>query len=84
MKGIVSVLIVVVMIGLGSWALAQTGGAGMMAGEGHRYGYGMMGGYLWWWGLYGFLKAAVIAAGLWLLYRIAVAVEKIAAASKSG
>lgn len=80
MKKIIFSLMVVGLVMVGSWALAQPGVGGMMAEEGHRYG--AMGGYLWWWGLYGLLKVAVVAIGLWLLYRIAVAVEKIAA-SKS-
>jgi len=64
-----------------SWVTAQTGG-GMMTGEPYRYGDRMMGGYLVWWAAYGIVKAAVVGIGLWLLYRIAIAVEKIAA-SKS-
>jgi hypothetical protein len=80
MKRIIPGLIVVVLVMVGSWALAQTAGEGMMVGEGHRYG--AMGGYLWWWGAYGLIKAAVVVIGLWLLYRVTVAVEKIAA-SKS-
>ena len=80
MKKIIFGLVAVVLVLVGSWAMAQTGGGGMMAEEGHRYG--AMAGYLWWWGLYGLLKAAVVVIGLWLLYRITVAVEKIAS-SKS-
>jgi hypothetical protein len=78
MKKIISGLIAVALVMVGSWAMAQTGGGGMMAEEGRRYGYGMMTGYLWWWGLYGLLKTAVVVIGLWLFYRITVAVEKIA------
>ncbi|MBI3994472.1 MAG: hypothetical protein HY349_00715 [Nitrospirae bacterium] len=80
MKRIIFGLIVVGSVMVGSWAMAQTGGGGMMAEEGHRYG--AMGGYLWLWGLYGLLKAAVVVIGLWLLLRITKAVEKIAS-SKS-
>ena len=86
MKRIISGLIAVPLVIVGSWALAQIGGTGcgamggpemeMMAEEGHRYG--MAYGYFWWWGLYGLVKAAVILFGLWLLYRITKAVEKIA------
>jgi hypothetical protein len=80
MKKIIFSLIVVMLVMVGSWALAQTGAGNMMGDEGRRYG--MMTGYLWWWAVYGLLKTAVVVIGLWLLYRITVAVEKIAA-SKS-
>ena len=78
MKKVVFGIIAILLVGVGSWAMAQTAGGGMMAEEGHRYGYGMMTGYLWWWGLYGVVKAAVVVIGLWLLFRITKAVEKIA------
>ncbi|HET6464957.1 MAG TPA: hypothetical protein VFH55_05030 [Nitrospiria bacterium] len=77
MQKIFMSFIVVSLVLFGSWATAQTGGGYTMGDEGHRYG--MMTGYLWWWGLYGLFKAAIVLFGLWLLYRIAVAVEKIAA-----
>ena len=84
MKKNIFSLVVVLMVLAGSWAMAQTGGGGgpvggggMMGEEGHRYG--MMTGYLWWWGVYGVIKAAVVVIGLWLLYRITRAVERIAA-----
>jgi uncharacterized BrkB/YihY/UPF0761 family membrane protein len=80
MKRIIFSLVVVVLVVFGSWAMAQTGAGSMMGDEGRRYG--MMAGYVWWWGVYGLLKTAVVVIGLWLLYRITVAVEKIAA-SKS-
>jgi hypothetical protein len=78
MKKILASLILVTIVVFGSWAMAQTGGGSMMPDEGHRYG--MMTGYLWWWGLFGIIKAAVVVIGLWLLYRITKAVERIAAA----
>ena len=83
MKKNIFSLVVVLMVLAGSWAMAQTGGGGgpigggMMGEEGHRYG--MMTGYLWWWGVYGVIKAAVVVIGFWLLYRITRAVERIAA-----
>jgi len=77
MKKILASLILVSIVVFGSTATAQTGGGYTMGDEGHRYG--MMPGYLWWWGLFGFVKAAIVLFGLWLLYRITVAVEKIAA-----
>lgn len=79
MKKISSALIALALVTAASWAAAQTGGGEMMTEGTHRYGYGMMNGYLWWWGLYGLLKTAAVVIGLWLLYRIAAAVEKIAA-----
>jgi uncharacterized membrane protein len=80
MKRIIFSLVVVVLVVFGSWAMAQTGAGNMMGDEGRRYG--MMAGYLWWWAVYGVVKAAVVVIGLWLLYRIATAVERIAS-SKS-
>ncbi|MBI3610700.1 MAG: hypothetical protein HY204_08375 [Nitrospirae bacterium] len=77
MKKIIFSPVVVLMVVAGSWAMAQTGGGGMVGEEGRRYG--MMAGYLWWWSLYGIIKAAVVVIGLWLLYRITKAVERIAA-----
>jgi hypothetical protein len=77
MKKILASLILVSTVVFGSWAMAQTGGGYMMGDEGRHYG--VMGGYLWWWGLFGLIKAAIVLFGLWLLYRITVAVEKIAA-----
>jgi uncharacterized membrane protein len=82
MKKISSGLIAVALVTAGSWAVAQTGGGEMMTEGTHRYGYGMMSGYLWWWGLYGVVRVAVVAFALWLLYRITRAVERIAS-SKS-
>jgi uncharacterized membrane protein len=72
-------LLFIVFVMAGSWALAQTPGGGMMTEGTHRYGYGMMSGFLGWWALYGLVKAAVVVVGLWLLFRIAKAVERIAA-----
>jgi hypothetical protein len=80
MKKVIFGLIVVGLVMVGSWAMAQPGVGGMMTEEGHRYG--MAYGYVWWWGVYGLLKTAVVVIGLWFLFRIAKAVEKIAA-SKS-
>jgi len=77
MKKILASLILVSIVVFGSWVTAQTSGGYPMGDEGHRYG--MMTGYLWWWGLYGLVKAAIVLFSLWLLYRITVAVEKIAA-----
>jgi len=77
MKKIVASLILVSTAVFGPWAMAQTGGGYMMGDEGRHYS--MVGGYLWWWGLFGLIKAAIVLFGLWLLYRITVAVEKIAA-----
>lgn len=74
MKRIISGLIAVVLVMVGSWAMAQMGGGGMMAEQ----GYGVMAGHLWWW-VYGVVKAAAVVIGLWLLYRITKAVERIAA-----
>jgi uncharacterized membrane protein len=81
MKRMVSSLTGVALIAAGSLAMAQTAGGEMMGGEG-RGGYGMMGGYMAGWIVYGLIKAAVVIFGLWILHRIAKAVEKIAA-SKS-
>ena len=61
----------------GSTTLAQSDSGGMMGYQGR--GYGMAGGYMAWWAVYGLVKAAVVVIGLWLLLRIARAVEKIAA-----
>jgi hypothetical protein len=72
-------LLFIAFVMAGSWVLAQTPGGGMMTEGTHRYGYGMMNGYVWWWALYGLLKTAVVVVGLWLLFRIAKAVERIAA-----
>jgi len=69
----------ILIIAAGSWALAQSPGGEMMTEGTHRYGYGMMNGYLGWWVLYGLVRAAVVVIGLWLLFRIAKAVERIAA-----
>ena len=80
MKGITSTMVGIAVLAVGSLAMAQTGGGEMMGGGGR--GYGMMGGYLVGWVVYGLIKAAVVIFGLWILLRIARAVEKIAA-SKS-
>jgi uncharacterized membrane protein len=80
MKMILLSLMAVMFLAAGSLAVAQTGGGEMMGGTGR--GYGMMGGYLVGWVVYGLIKAAVVVFGLWILLRIARAVEKIAA-SKS-
>jgi uncharacterized membrane protein len=81
MKMIVSSLTGVAFLSAGSLAMTQMVGVEMMGGEG-RGGYGMMGGYMAGWIVYGLIKAAVVIFGLWILHRIAKAVEKIAA-SKS-
>jgi len=64
-------------------AMAQVDG-GMMGNQGRGYGYGMTGGYMAWWAVYGLVRAAVVVIGLWLLLRIARAVEKIAASRPGG
>ncbi len=68
----------VVFVGLLS--LVQAGETGM-GGEAHGYathGYGGMMGYGGLWVVYGLIKVGVVGFGLWLLLRIARAVEKIA------
>ncbi|MBI3596147.1 MAG: hypothetical protein HY203_03220 [Nitrospirae bacterium] len=77
MKKILASLMMVSMVVISSWAMAQTGGGPMMGDESRHYG--LMAGYLWWWGLYGLVKAAIVLFSLWLLYRITKAVERIAA-----
>ena len=77
MKSTVFSLVGVTILGIGTFAMAQVGGGEMMEREGH--GYGMMGGYMAGWIVYGLIKAAVVVIGLWLLHRIAKAVEIIAA-----
>ena len=77
MKRMMAVFVGMVVLMVGSVALAQTGGGGMMGDQGR--GYGMAGGYMAWWAVYGLVKAVVVVIGLWLLLRIARAVEKIAA-----
>ena len=77
MKVIISSLAGVVILAFGSFVMAQMGGGEMMDGEDH--GYGMMGGHMGGWIVYGLIKAAVVVIGFWLLHRIAKAVEKIAA-----
>jgi hypothetical protein len=77
MKKILASLILVSIVVSGPWATAQTGGGYMMGDEGRHYG--LMGGHIWWWGFFGVVRAAVVLIGLWLLYRITLAVEKIAA-----
>jgi uncharacterized membrane protein len=67
----------IVVLMASSMALAQSDSGGMMGYQGR--GYGMAGGYMAWWAVYGLVKAAVVVIGLWLLLRIARAVEKIAA-----
>lgn len=76
MKKVLGSLIVISVIVSGSLAIAQMGGGTMMGGEGRPYG--PMSSYVWWWGLFGLVRAAVIVIGLWLLYRITRAVERIA------
>jgi uncharacterized membrane protein len=78
MKRMMALCIGVAVAMAGSAVLAQTDGGGMMDYRGR--GYGMAGGYMAWWAVYGVVKAAVVVIGLWLLLRIARAVEKIAAA----
>lgn len=73
MKTIISSLIVVVLVMVGSWAMAMTDGGGMMGDE------GMMAGFHWGWIVYRILIAAAVVIGLWLFYRITKAVERIAA-----
>jgi len=82
MKKILASLIIVSTVVFSSWAMAQTGSGYMMSDEGRHYG--LMGGYFWWWGLYGLVRAAIVLFGLWLLYRITVAVEKIAGSKLKG
>ncbi|MBI3620997.1 MAG: hypothetical protein HY208_02255 [Nitrospirae bacterium] len=81
MKGITSGMAGMAVLAVGSLAMAQmsggSGGGEMMGDKGH--GYGMAGGYMAWWAAYGLVKAVVVVIGLWLLLRIARAVEKIAA-----
>lgn len=76
MKIIVLSLSGVVILAMGSFAMAQTGAGEMTDHKGH--GYGLAGGYMTGWIVYGLIKAAVVVIGLWLLQRIAKAVEKIA------
>jgi uncharacterized membrane protein len=77
MKRMMALFIGMAVVMAGSAVLAQTDGGGMMGYQGR--GYGMVGGYMAWWAVYGLVKAAVVVVGLWLLLRIARAVEKIAA-----
>ena len=78
MKTIVSSLIGISFLMMASWAMAQMMGESEMGTEGHGYGYGMMGGYMVGWIVYGLIKAGVVVTGLWLLLRIARAAERIA------
>ena len=82
MKRMFPMLLGMTVLVVGSVVKAQIGGQDMMGDEGH--GYGMVGGYMVWWGLYGLIKVAVVVSGLWLLFRITRAVEKIAASQKTG
>ena len=77
MKGITSVMVGLAVLTAGSLAMAQMSGGEMMGDKGH--GYNMVGGYMAWWVVYSLVKAAVVGIVLWLLLRIARAVEKIAA-----
>ena len=79
MKMTILSLMGITMLVMGSIAIAQTTGAEMTQNEGHGYGYGMMGGHMGGWFVYGLIKAVAVVIGLWLLHRIAKAVEKIAA-----
>ena len=78
MKTIVSSLIGFSVLIMASSAMAQMMGEGGVGNEGHGYGYGMMGGYMAGWIVYGLIKAGVVVTGLWLLLRIARATERIA------
>ena len=80
MKMVVSSLIGVVFMMTASWVMAQVGDSEIMNGEGHGYGHGMMGYMSGWWVVYCIIKATVVVIVLWLLLRIARAVEKIAVA----
>lgn len=77
MKTMVLSLAGVAILAGSSFAMAQTGAGEMTDHKGHEYG--MMGGTMTGWIVYGLIKAAVVVIGLWLLHRIAKAVEKIAA-----
>ena len=77
MKRMMAVFVGVAVLMVGSVALAQMAGGEMMGEQGR--GYGMAGGYMAWWAVYGLVKAVVVVVGLWLLLRIARAVETIAA-----
>ena len=79
MKTITSAMVGLAVLAVGALAMAQMSGGEMMDDKGQGYGYGAMGGYMAWWVVYGLVKAAVVVIGLWLLHRIAKAVEKIAA-----
>ena len=59
-------------------AMAQMMGESESGMEGHGYGYGLMGGTMAAWIVYGLVKAGVVVVGLWLLLRIARATERIA------
>jgi hypothetical protein len=77
MKRMMVLCVMMAILMAGSVTLAQTDGGGMMGYQGR--GYGMAGGSMAWWAVYGLVKGAVVVIGLWLLLQIARAVEKIAA-----